>query len=247
MDELKIGAHVSIAGGLENAVTKLHGMGGNALQIFSSSPRIWGITPPTDKQISEFLSFRKELKVDPVYFHATYLINLADDGRIGKASISTLIRELMLAETMSVKGTIIHIGSFKSKDTKPTKEQYDVLINNINSVLTQTPANTLFIIENAGNRKIGNTLDEIAFLVHELKNPRVKVCLDTCHLHAAGYDLSTREKFDTFFQEFDTKIGLERLELFQINDSKDELGSFRDRHENIGKGTIPEETFHLLL
>lgn len=244
---MKIGGHLSVAGGYHKALLKTQEIGGNCVQIFSSSPRSWQSIPPSDISIAEFLRLKDELKIDPVYFHASYLINLANSGWGGEQSVKTLIDELKLAEKMKVVGTIIHLGSFKSKDEKPNDEQYSVLFNNISRVLENSPSSTYFIAENAGSRKIGATLDELGYIVKTLQDDRIKICIDTCHAHAAGYDLSTKEKFDNFWEEFDQKIGLERLEVFQVNDSKDALGSFRDRHENIGDGTIPPEVFTFLL
>lgn len=243
MQDLKIGGHLSISGGYTNALQKTVDIGGNCLQIFSSSPRNWGVVPVDAETVDDFVEAKSNLAIDPIYFHASYLINLADNERVGNASKKTLIQELQLAAKMKVRGTVIHLGSFKKAETK----NYEILFANITQVLTQTPDNTLFIIENAGNNKIGSTLDELAFIIQTLRSDRVKICLDTCHLYATGYDLSSKKAFDAYFSEFDQKIGLEKLELFQINDSKDPLGSFRDRHENIGAGTIPIEEFRLIL
>lgn len=242
----KIGAHLSVAGGYANALDRAVAIGANCLQIFSSSPRIWGIAPVTEEQTGLFKEKKHTLAIDPVYFHASYLVNFADNERIGKASIQTLIQELHLAARMEILGSIIHLGSFKQQE-QPTTEQYHILFSNIQQVLDQTPENVFFIIENAGNKKLCWSIDELGFIVKELNNPRVRVCLDTCHLWGAGYDLSTPEKFDAYFLEFEKKVGLEKLEVFQVNDSKDSLGSFRDRHENIGEGIIPLEEFRLLL
>lgn len=259
MDAIKVGGHLSVAGGYHNALTKTKEIGGNCVQIFSSSPRSWQPFVPTDEIITKFVETKKQLEIDPVYFHASYLINLANPDWGGSQSVTTLIQELTLAQKMGVKGTIIHLGSFKNKPARnamqsvaggegsATQEQYSVLFKNISKVLENTPTDTLFIAENAGNRKIGWSLDELGIIVKTIADPRVKICIDTCHAHAAGYDLSTAEKFEQFWTTFDEKIGMDRLEVFQINDSKDLLGSFRDRHENIGEGTIPQSTFRLLM
>lgn len=243
---LKVGGHLSVAGGYHNALIKTKEIGGNCLQIFSSSPRNWGVQPVTDSQIQTFLDERKKYMVDPIYFHASYLVNFADNDRIGKASVTTLIDELNLAAKMNIVGSIIHLGSFKQEE-RPSDEQYKIVFDNVHQVLDQTPDNTFFIIENAGNRKLNWDITELGHIVKSLNHPRIKVCLDTCHLWGAGYDLSTTEKFEKFFEEFDQKVGMEKLEVFQINDSKDELGSFRDRHENLGMGQIPMEEFRLLV
>lgn len=245
---IKIGGHLSAAGGYHNALIKTKEIGGNSLQLFSSSPRNWAVLPPTQGKIDEFLKIKKELEIDPIYFHASYLVNLADPSYVGERSVETLIQELILSKKMDVKGTIVHLGSFKIKEpSEVTPEQFAILIKNIQTVLDNTPEDTLFIAENAGNKKIGWSLEELGKIIKEVHNPRLKICLDTCHFHAAGYDISTQEKFDVFFSLFDKEVGLSNLEVFQVNDSKDPLGSFRDRHENIGEGTIPQESFRLLL
>lgn len=243
---MKVGAHLSIAGGFHNSLDKLHKIGGNCLQIFSQSPRNWGSPDISTEQLDIFKKKRKAYHIDPVYFHASYLVNLADAETIGNKSTNYLINELTLANKMDVKGTIIHLGSFKLKD-KTTTKQYDVLFSNIQKVLDNTPEETFFIIENAGNKKICCTLEELGLIVKNLKNKRVKVCLDTCHLWGAGYDLSTPNLFKKYFNDFDKLVGLEALEVLQINDSKDPLGSYRDRHENIGVGQIPKNEFKLLM
>lgn len=242
MGMYKLGAHVSIAGGYTMALTKIKAMGGNALQIFSASPRGWNFPRPTDEAIREFVTLKNKLKIDPVYFHASYLINLAADNRVGQLSTQLLTNELKLAKKMDVRGSIIHLGSFKDGD-----KDYKKLLTNIEKVLAKIPDDRLFIIENAGNRKIGLELDEIAQIVKELKAPNVRVCLDTCHLHAAGYNLRGKKEYAEFLDLFDKKIGLKKLELWHMNDSRDPLGSYRDRHENIGQGTVGIEVFKQIL
>lgn len=273
---MKIGAHLSVAGGYLNPLEKIIQIGGNCLQIFSSSPRNWSVAPVSDEEIAAFRAKKSSLKIDPIFFHASYLINLANPDRIGQASINTLIGELHLAEAMEVRGTIIHLGSYNSSPPynpllkgegrpplaslayggvrsggldipNPEKNSYSTLLKNIAEVLTNAPQAPYFIIENAGNKKIGQSIEEIGRIVNDLKDSRVKVCLDTCHLFAAGYDLATKEKYKVFIDSFDSSVGLENLVVIQVNDSKDPLGSFRDRHENIGEGTIPPETFRLYL
>ncbi len=264
------GGHVSIAGGYKEALPRAVALGGNALQMFSGSPRGWNFARVAEEQAEEFKTEAKQLGIVACYFHASYLVNLADDGPNGKHSVEALIAELTVAEALGVRGSIIHLGSFKLKEernpstpktavlplekgeqenppsyTKPVK--YGLLISNIKAVLKKSPNDTLFIIEDMGMRKIGRSLDEIATIIKDVNDPRVRVCLDTCHLHVAGYDLSTQKKLDDFLNEFDRTIGLNLLECFHINDSRDEFGSLRDRHDNIGEGKIPKAVFKLVL
>ncbi len=238
----KLGAHLSIAGGYPNALEKITAIDGNCLQIFSTSPRTWNKATITTQTVQQFQERKKKLAIEPIYFHASYLINLADPGETGRRSKASLIHELSLTPQLGIKGSIVHLGSLKNN-----QENYPVLIANLREVLHNSPIDTLLIIENAGSRKIGTKLEEIAKIIKDVDDKRLRVCLDTCHLHAAGYDLSSRKKLNTFLNRFNELIGLNRLELFHMNDSRDGMGSNRDRHENIGKGTIGIETFRLLL
>lgn len=238
----KLGAHLSIAGGYTNPLNSIKDKGGNCLQIFSSSPRGWHFAKPTTQQIKDFIELKKAIKIDPVYFHASYLINLANNDRVGQLSKQSLKHELNIASTLGVKGSIVHLGSFKDN-----AKEYTAIVANIQEILASTPQNTFFMIENAGNNKIGKTLEEIALIKKAVDDPRLKVCLDTCHLYSSGYDLSTKTKLDDFLESFDSLVGIEHLELFHFNDSRDPLESGRDRHENIGKGTVPVSTFRLIM
>lgn len=252
---LLFGAHISTAGGLAKASARVAAIGGNCLQIFSTSPRGWKPAEVTEEQVEKFRQAKEEYGVDPVYFHAAYLINLTGSPETQEKSVRALTAELITAKRLGVVGTIIHLGSFlkdakgREADRYKTKfgVEYKTLLKNIKQILQDTPPETYFIIENMGMRKIGLTLEEIGFLVKELESERIKVCLDTCHLHAAGYDLSGPEKLTTFLDQFDELIGLGRLAVWHLNDSRDEFGSLRDRHENLGEGQIPKAVFSALL
>lgn len=237
---MRLGAHQSIEGGYAKALERVKGIGGDCLQIFSASPRGWNFTKIDEVQSIQFLERKSDLNIDPIYFHASYLINLADQGRIGSLSKLSLISELNIAPKLKIQGSIVHLGSFKNNVDMST------LIKNISEVLQKTPEESLFIIENAGNRKIGKDLNEIAKIINQVNDSRVRICLDTCHLHSAGYDLTTPKKLNDFLLNFDKLIGLHKLELLHLNDSRDPFNSGRDRHENIGKGTIGLTTFKLL-
>ncbi len=247
---LKIGAHLSISGGYHKALERIDVIGGNCLQIFSSSPRGWNSPTLTPEQKQQFISVKKGLSIDPIYFHASYLVNLADDERVGNASKNSLITEMSLASQLGIKGSIVHLGSFKNDEEildVSKSQKYSILITNILEILTATPKDTFFIIENAGNRKIGKTLKQIAQIAKDVNDERVKVCLDTCHLYSAGYPLRNTSELNTFLIEFDKEIGIERIELWHLNDSKDPFHALRDRHENIGEGTLGISTFQTLL
>lgn len=241
---MKLGAHQSIAGGYIEALKRIKNIGGNTLQIFSSSPRGWGFNKIDDKQIADFVNLKNQLKIDPVYFHASYLINLADERKIGQLSKLSLINELNLASKMKIKGSIVHLGSYKNQISNI---KYQILINNIKEILSKTPKNTYFIIENAGTRKIGQTLEEISQIVKDLDNPRVRLCFDTCHLFSNGYKFENNKELDDFLTKLDSLNLINILEVWHLNDSRDDFNSGKDRHENIGQGKIGIEEFKTLL
>lgn len=245
---LRLGAHLSIAGGYHKALLKATSIGANCLQIFSASPRGWNFADPSEDVIVEFTDPKNRQGIEPIYFHASYLINLADQGSVGHLSVKSLVAELNSAKKLGVKGSVIHLGSFKDGNTENIRYSlYGTLIRRAKEVLLATPKETLFIIENAGTRKIGRTVEQISEIVKDLNNKRVRVALDTCHLHASGYDIKTKKKLDEFLSLFDKLIGLERLELMHLNDSRDPFASLRDRHDNIGEGAIGREPFRLIL
>ncbi len=241
---IKIGAHQSISGGYTEALKRIKNIGGNCLQIFCSSPRGWTFTKINENQIKEFIKLKKELNINPIYFHASYLINLADEGKIGQMSKLSLINELNLAEKLEIKGSIIHLGSYKNQISNI---KYEILISNIKEVLKKTSEKSLFIIENAGNRKIGQTLEEIAQIIKDIDNPRIRLCLDTCHLFSNGYKFSNQSELDFFIDKLYKLNLINKLELWHLNDSRDNFNSGKDRHENIGKGKIGINEFKVLL
>lgn len=254
---IKLGAHQSIAGGYTQALERINNIGGNCLQIFSSSPRGWNFPKITEQEISQFLSLKSQLNIDPIYFHASYLINLADEERIGHLSKISLISEMNLAPKLNIRGSIIHLGSYKEKqqltinnyliDGRPQDNKYKVLINNIKEILDKTPKEALFIIENAGNRKIGQTLEEISQIVKDINDKRVRLCLDTCHLFSNGYGFKNTEELDLFLDKLEKLDLLGRLEVWHVNDSRDGFNSGHDRHGNIGQGMIGLDEFRTLL
>ncbi len=250
---LKLGAHQSISGGYAEALKRITNIGGNCLQIFSSSPRGWNFAKPDVSEIKQFVETKTKLQIDPIYFHASYLVNLADDGRIGHMSKMSLISELGLAPKLGVKGSIVHLGSYKEKKLIDnlqlfgTNPKYKILIENINEVLSKTPKDSLFIIENAGNRKIGQTLEEISQIVKDVNDPRVKICFDTCHLFSNGYRFNDPDGLDAFFAKLAKLEINDLIEVWHINDSRDEFDSGHDRHDNIGEGKIGIDEFKTLL
>ncbi len=241
-NNMKFGAHQSISGGYDKALERISKISGNCLQFFSTSPRGWSFPKISQKDRQLFIEKKKSFQINPIYFHATYLINLADNERIGTMSKKSLINELEIASQLGIAGSIVHLGSFKAN-----KPIYSILITNILEILTHTPKGTYFIIENAGNRKIGQTLEEISQIVKDVNNKRVKICLDTCHLFSAGYSFKNNNELNLLLDKLEKLKLLDKLELWHVNDSRDAFASLHDRHDNIGEGTLGIESFKTLL
>lgn len=239
-----LGAHQSITGGYSEALKRIKNIGGKCLQIFSSSPRGWSFTHPNEQVVKQFLKLKSEFDIDPVYFHASYLINLADEGKIGYLSKISLINELTIASKLNIKGSIVHLGSYKNQEEK---NKYQKLITNIKEILGQTPKESLFIIENSGTRKIGQSLEEIAQIFKDIDSSRLKLCLDTCHLFSNGYRFENKKELDNFIEQLKKLSLFDKLELWHLNDSRDPFNSGKDRHQNIGQGTIGLNEFKTLL
>jgi deoxyribonuclease-4 len=245
--KLNIGAHQSAAGGYGKAVERAADIGATSLQIFSSSPRSWAGANLSKEDVNAFKEVKEEYGIDPVVFHAPYLINLADRGATGEKSIQAMTEELNVAARCGIIGSVVHVGSWKTDDESPEDdEHFEHLIKSLKTVLKDTDPAADFLIENMGTRKIGKSFEEVGRIIDACDgDERLKVCLDTCHLHAAGFDLA--EGYEDFFQQFDELVGLQRLSVIHVNDSRDDFGSLRDRHANLGEGEIDERVFKNLV
>ncbi|MBI5742488.1 MAG: deoxyribonuclease IV [Candidatus Niyogibacteria bacterium] len=236
-NRLKIGGHVSAAGGPRTGITHARRIGAECIQIFGSSPQQWHVKMPSTAQIKDFRAALGDNDL-PVYLHAPYLVNLASpDATMIQKSIHALSDHLKIAEVLGARGLIFHVGSGKGADKD---EVLKTAARGMKETLKNVPGKTQLIIENTagGGSKIGATLDEVAELVWLVKSPRVKVCIDTAHAFEAGVLDYSPASIKKFFDEFDEKIGIENLAALHANDSKTLFGSHNDRHENIGAGAI---------
>ncbi len=243
---VKIGGHVSAAGGIDLAIERTLAIGGNCLQIFVTSPRQWRKTTITDDQVARFKAGMDEHKLAPAVIHAMYLLNLASDSKeLLEQSIDALAHALTTADRIGALGVVYHTGSRKDRDPEESVSQ---AVSSMKEILRRAPGTSQLIVEvSAGEKgKIGS-FEEIGRMVREVGSDRVRVCIDTCHAFAAGYDLRTAAGIKDMLKEFDTKIGIERLTVIHANDSKFGLGEKRDRHENIGQGHIGTAGFKALL
>ncbi|MEK7202330.1 MAG: deoxyribonuclease IV [Patescibacteria group bacterium] len=241
---MDIGAHVSTAGGLKNAIDSGIKIGAEALQIFPSAPLQWKIRGWDEEQCAWFKAeWPKTFK--QVIFHGIYLTNLAGTSPENVIKTKTaLIETLNLAAKIGVVGTIFHPGSY----TNGELGNQDQIKTVIAEILAATPPESKLIYENSAGSTIGGRLEDLAWLVNASSDKsRVGVCLDTCHAFAAGYDIKTKNGYEAYVKEVDRLIGLDKVFCWHFNDSKFELGAKRDRHENIGQGFLGAEPFGNIL
>jgi deoxyribonuclease IV len=245
---LKIGAHVSASGGAHKIFQRGRDLACECLQLFTRAPSQWKAKPLTEEQISLFRAERESHGSIPVIAHDIYLNNLAaEDDKIRKRSIKTMIEELERCHRLGVDGLVCHLGSHKG-GAKPGIRRYSSAIKTILSRTEKTPTPILLETCAGQGNCLGHQLDHISEVIRRNdSHPRLGVCVDTCHIFVAGYDLRDRERYESFWTQFQETIGLDRLQAFHLNDSKKPLGSRVDRHDHIAEGEIGEATFDLLL
>jgi deoxyribonuclease-4 len=245
----RLGAHLSIAGGLPRAVDRAAASRCEALQIFTKSAGQWRARELPREEIALFRKRVEETGIHPVVAHNSYLINLAAASPALRAqSVAALGAELDRAESLGLDGLVMHPGSY----TSGTEGEGLRLIGEaIAALLAERPqAKTMVLLEHTAGQgtNLGHRFEHLAAILERVGgSPRVGVCLDTCHLLSAGYDLCSEEGYEDTFQQFARIVGLDRIRVFHVNDSKKPCGSRVDRHEHIGKGCLGIEPFRRLL
>jgi len=244
-----LGAHMSIAGGVGNAFLEGKKVDCEAIQIFTKSSRQWASKPLAAEEIEQFKINRKETGIDTIVAHDSYLLNLGSpDTAMRKRSIEAFIDEIQRCEILNVSNLIAHPGSHVGAGEL---EGIKTIANSLNEVHRACPGYqvkvTLEITAGQGSN-LGYRFEQMRNIMDATKeNERLRICFDTEHAFAAGYDIRSREGYERTFAEFDEAIGVERIAAFHLNDSKKELNSRVDRHEHIGKGCIGVEGFRLLM
>jgi deoxyribonuclease-4 len=245
----RLGAHMSVAGGLPFAVARARLHRCDALQVFTKNASQWRARPLPAEEIAAFRKAVIEAGIAPVVSHASYLINLASTSpSLHAQSIAALGEEVDRAEALGLLGVVLHPGARMGAPV-------DEAISRITRALTQVlkarrRGKTMILLEHTAGQgsTMGSTFEEIAAMLDGVRNTaRLGVCLDTCHLLASGYDLCTEEGYCRTFTVFEDLIGFDRLKIFHLNDSKKPCMSRVDRHEHIGQGCIGIEPFRRLL
>jgi deoxyribonuclease-4 len=243
-----LGAHIPIKGGLGTALRTGHAMGCTALQVFTSSPRQWYSAPVSDEQIADFQRAREQTGIVDVVSHDSYLINLcAPTPEIAEKSFHGLKGEIERCARYGIDRVVSHLASYKGQDPGETLL---VVAERVLEILDQTPDSVTLLMETTAGQgsSINSRFEEIAILLEQTKgHPRFGVCLDTCHVFAAGYDIRTDEGYAKTFAQFDALVGLDRLRAIHLNDSLKPFGSRVDRHADIGEGEIGLRAFELLV
>jgi deoxyribonuclease IV len=245
----RLGAHLSIGGGLPRAVDRAVATRCEALQIFTKSVGQWRARPlPAD----EIVLFRRRVAdtgIQPVVAHNSYLINIAAAApALREQSLQALQEEFDRAAALGLQGLVMHPGSY----TTGTEDGgLHLIATGLRQILrARRRAGPMILLEHTAGQgtNLGHRFEHLAAILDRLDgSPRVGVCLDTCHLLTAGYDICSEDGYVQTFREFDRLVGLDRIKVFHLNDSKKPCGSRVDRHEHIGKGCLGLEPFRRLL
>lgn len=241
-----IGAHVSSAGGPENAVKAAREIGATAFALFTRNQKAWVSKPLTEVQISGFKTALSDsgIATQQVLPHDSYLINLGSPEEEGLTkSRDAFLDEMLRAEQLGLQMVNFHPGSHLKKISP--EECLDRIAESLNLILEKTTS-AIAVIENTAGQgsNMGYAWDQIARIISGVNDKnRVGVCIDTCHTFAAGYDLSTEKGYEETFAQFDKEVGFQYLKGIHMNDCKKECGCRVDRHESLGKGMLGEDFF----
>ncbi len=246
---LLLGAHMSTSGGIHRAVDRATSIGCTALQVFTKNNNQWQAKPLGEEEIKQYKTKITDSTITPVVAHDSYLINLcAVNQDILEKSRAALIDELTRCEQLGIQLLNFHPGSHVGAGEE---EGIKKIIESLNRVHSKTKGfKVMSVVEATAGQgtAVGHRFEHLEKIVNGVDNPeRMAVCIDTCHIFAAGYELRTEAGYENTFQQFDDIVGIRRLAVFHCNDSKKEFGAHVDRHEHIGKGAIGLEGFSFLM
>ncbi len=240
----RVGIHLSVQRGLMPAARRARQIGATTLQIFSDNPTAWRRRTEPPPRAPDFIAYVRQNDIAPIVIHASYLINLAGSAEpFASQSRSGLARELHRAPDYGSRLVNTHIGSHRGGGREAGLER---IAENVNAVLAESPESVTLVLENSsgGGDNLGSRLEDLAAILGRVaagSRDRLAFCLDTAHLWGAGYDISRADQALGVLDRFDQLIGLDRLALVHLNDSRSELGSRTDRHEHLGGGRIGPE------
>ncbi|HTP24524.1 MAG TPA: deoxyribonuclease IV [Anaeromyxobacteraceae bacterium] len=242
-----LGAHEGVAGGVSTAFARAEADGADCLQIFTRNVRGWAVRPLDPSEVERFRTEAKRTR-KPVAAHSTYLANLCcDDQVIRRKSLDAIADELLRCEQLGIRWLVFHPGAHADE-----REGVRLAAEGMSQALARSPGQTRLLLETTAGQgvSIGWRFEQLAAIrkaVSSKERRRVGICFDTCHVHAAGYDLVSRRGYEATIDELDARIGLEHVEVFHLNDCKKPRGCRVDRHEHIGEGALGLEPFRSLL
>ncbi|MCL5093860.1 MAG: deoxyribonuclease IV [Patescibacteria group bacterium] len=240
---MKVGYHVSISREFSEAIDIGESLSCEAIQIFTTNPKAWTYETPKEEEIIKFRKRWADSDIKNIFGHSIYLVNLASaNPYIRTNSYNSLLLGLKVCDNLGIDGLITHIGSHKGRGVEEGIEKVSELISKMMKVYE---GKTPLILENSAGSgdHLGRDFNEIKKIIDKVKDERVNICLDTAHAFESGYDLKSKEGLDKLLTEIDNKIGIKKLKVVHLNDSKSDLGSNIDRHEDIGEGAIGKEAF----
>lgn len=252
---MKVGCHVSISGGLEYSIKRALKLGINTMQIFSKNSRSWQEKEYSREEITIFQREWEKTDIYPIFVHASYLINLASpEEEVYQKSVNAFIEEMRRTDYMLGRlGTsylIVHPGAHRNSGEMSGLEKIANALNTVFRESSSLKLQTMILLENTSGMgsSLGYNFEQLKFIIDNTGYPeRIGICFDTCHAFAAGYDLSEEEGLENTITELDKTIGLDKLKVIHINDSKNELNSRKDRHAHIGEGSIGLEGFKRII
>ena len=233
------GAHVSAEGGISKAIDRVEEIGGNAVQVFTQSPRMWRPTEHTKEEVKRFRKRRREARIKAVSCHAVYLVNLASrDATVRENSLSALRATMETADAIGSEAVVFHVGSHLGLGFDDAVELVEPALREL---LERTTDKLWLCMENAAGAggTIGRSIAELAALTDAVdRHPRLGLCLDSCHWWASGVDVTDTDALAVALEDLDARVGLDRVRVLHVNDSQTALGSNRDRHAIVGEGVI---------
>ena len=246
---MRLGAHMSISGGVQKAVVRGQEVGCEALQIFTKNSNQWKAKPLTATEVKAFRDACQAASIGPVIAHSAYLINMAaPDEALYEKSIQAFLDELQRCELLGIPYLVVHPGAHMGAGEEQGLRRIAAAINRIHRETPTMQAAIALEVTAGQGTVLAYKFEHFAAILEQVDEPgRLGFCLDTCHLLAAGYDFRTRKSYDQMMDAWDELVGIERIRVIHLNDSKKDLGSRVDRHEHIGQGCIGTEGFGFLL
>jgi deoxyribonuclease-4 len=244
---MRVGFHVSIKKGVDKAIDRVIQLEINTFQMFTRSPRMWKHRELRDSEIDSFKEKLSNQDIWPVFSHMPYISNLSSpNDDIYNKSIKTLEVEISRSQVLDLPFIVTHLGSHLGSGIEKGLTR---IIQALKKTLKKTDTNIMILLENTSGKKneVGSSFEELKFIINEVDDDRIGICLDTCHTFTRGYDIKTTKGLQKTLKNFNENIGMKSLKLVHLNDSIGELGSKIDRHTHIGLGKIGEMGFKNIL